>query len=567
MHNYLLILILLISTNLKGQNIEYAPPLKIPILLSGSFAELRSNHFHSGIDIKTQSVTGLPVYSVADGFISRIVVSPTGFGHALYIDHPNGTTSVYGHLNNFRKDIDEYVKNIQYEKQSFNVDISTSKNIFPVKQGDEIAKSGNTGSSGGPHLHFEIRNTETEEPLNPLKYNFPVVDNTAPKITSLLIAPLDELSHSNGDGKKRVFPVVFYDGKYHLKSNPTVPVFGNIGFAVQAEDYFDNSWSKCGIYSIELNVDDEVCFVYRQDKFSFDETKYINSFIDYEKYINSGIRYQKTWIEPGNKLSVYNYDKNRGICRFDDNNVHSVQVILKDTYGNSSILEFKVKSSFKEINVEKEPFTEIFAYNKGNRWATNNFEISIPEDALYTNIEFQYKTIPADPDFFSDLHIVNNKTVPLHRSARIKIKTSGLPEYLEPKALLVSVDTTRGTFSSAGGKFENGWVIGEMSNFGNYTVAVDTVSPSIVPLSIKDKNTLTEANRIRFRISDKLSGINKYEGFIDGNWVLFEYDPRINQIVYYFDPERFETGKRHKLFLKVTDNKQNTTTYEGTFWK
>ena len=567
MRLFLLIAVFLFSSVLYGQEPACTLPVKIPVSLSGNFAELRSNHFHSGIDIKTRGVTGLPVFSVADGFVSRIVVSPTGFGHAIYIDHPNGTTSVYGHLNNFRKDIADYIKNIQYEKQSFRVDMPVPKNKFPVKQGGEIAKSGNTGSSGGPHLHFEIRNTETEEPLNPLKYNFPVTDNTAPKIFSLLMAPIDELSQVNYRNKKSTFPVVFYDGKYHLKGNPVIPVYGNIGFAVQANDYFDNSWNKCGVYSVELFVDNELCFSYQMDKFSFDETRYINSFIDYEEYITSGKRYQKAWKDPGNELSVYKSGKNHGVFSFNDNNVHSAQMVLRDTYGNTSLLEWNVKSSFKEVSIGKEPFTEIFTYGERNEWETGNFRIDIPEGALYTDMNFQYHSIPADPGFFSNLHIVHKNTVPLHKSAKIQIKTVGLPAHLESKALLVSVDTLTGKFYAAGGEFENGRVAGEVRSFGNYAVAVDTTPPTIIPLSIKDKNTLTESNRIRFKISDKLTGIDKIEGFIDGRWALFEYDPRINQIVHYFDPERFEMGKRHEFLLKVTDYKNNTTTYEATFRK
>ncbi|MCG6188124.1 M23 family metallopeptidase [Maribellus maritimus] len=562
-----LLIILFFSYTLNGQNTTYTPPVKIPMLLSGSFAELRSNHFHSGIDIKTQGVTGLPVFSVADGYISRIVVSPTGFGRALYIDHPNGTTSVYGHLKSFRKDIEDYIQKIQYAEQSFRVDVSVPQNTFPLKQGNEIAQSGNTGSSGGPHLHFEIRNTETEEPLNPLKYNFPITDNTAPKIFSLLAAPLDELSHVNYQNKKSTFPIVFYDGKYHLKGNPTIPVYGNVGFAVQANDYFDNSWNKCGVYSVELIVDDEVWFAWQFDKFSFDETRYINSFIDYEEYVNIRKRYQKTWKDPGNRLPVYSFEKNNGIFDFRDNAGHSVKMILKDIYGNTSVLEFKVNSIFREIPVSEKPFAKIFAYDKKNVWETQNLKINIPEGALYTDLNFRYNTSTAGADFFSELHILHKNTVPLQKNAELNIKTFGITVPLESKALFVSVDTLTGKYYAAGGEYKNGWVTGEIRNFGNYAVAVDTVAPKIVPLSIKSKNALTEENRIRFKISDDLAGMEKYEGFIDGKWALFEYDPRIDQIVHYFDAERVELGKRHDFLLKVTDYKNNTATYKATFWK
>ena len=224
MKKILIIFLIFWSSILSGQNNYYSAPVKIPMLLSGNFAELRSNHFHSGIDIKTQGVTGFPVYSVADGFISRIVVSPTGYGNALYINHPNGTTTVYGHLQSFRDAIAKYVKENQYLQKSFKVDLKVSQGEFQIKKDDIIAKSGNSGSSGGPHLHFEIRDTESENPLNPLKYNFDIKDTIPPKILSLMMTPLSDDSYVIDDTRKRRFPIVFYDGKYHIKNNLAVRV-------------------------------------------------------------------------------------------------------------------------------------------------------------------------------------------------------------------------------------------------------------------------------------------------------------------------------------------------------
>lgn len=567
MRYFLLIIIFCISIFSFGQNHVYVPPVKIPMHLSGSFAELRSNHFHSGIDIKTQGVTGIPVYSVADGYISRISVSPTGFGKALYIKHPKGTTSVYGHLNKFSREVEEYIKNLQYKNKSFRIDVPVNPNMFPVKQGDEIAKSGNSGSSGGPHLHFEIRNTSTEEPMNPLKYNFPVVDKTAPKIFNLLVISKNEKSHVNYQSSDKSYPVVFYDGKYHIKNNPVIPVYGEIGFAVHTNDYFDNSYNKCGIFSMELTIDEELYFVSQMDKFSFDNTRYINSFIDYEEYIVSNRRFLKTFVDPGNKLKIYRYKRSEGIYNFNDENIHLIQIILKDTYGNTSKLEFNVESNSSDIEVISTKFTQLFNYDKINQFKQNEIELQAQEGTFYDDFKFQYKKNSATTDLFSSIHVIHKNTVPLHNSAEIKIKANNLPEVLQSKALLVNIDTITGEFYAAGGKFSNGWVNSNILNFGNYGIAVDTIPPTIISQSISNKNTLNEPNRIRFKISDDLAGIEKIEGYLDDKWALFEYDQKNDIITHYFDNERFEMNKAHKILLRITDYKNNNASYEATFWK
>lgn len=567
MRKLLLLFALFSWINTNAQKGYYTNPVKIPILLSGNFAELRNNHFHSGIDIKTQGVTGIPVHSAADGFVSRIVVSPTGYGKALYINHPNGTTTVYGHLKNFSKDIGKYVVENQYKKKSFKVDLQIPPEKFHVIKDEIIAKSGNSGSSGGPHLHFEIRDTKSEKPLNPLKYNFDVTDNTPPKILTLLIVPLSDTSHINYETKRRRYSIVFYDGKYHIKNNPVIPVSGDIGFAIETNDYLDGSWNKCGIYSLQLTVDDELFFSHQLDQFSFDETRYINSFIDYETYINLKKRFQKTWVDVGNKLSTYNFLKGNGSFKASGTGVHQIRIQLKDTYGNTSILEFKIEGKYKKVKKAPEIFVDEFKYNQTNWFKTNDIQLEIPEGALYKNLNFNYETMPVAQGYFSEIHLIHKNTVPLHKSIDIKIKTKNLPRELEPKVLLVNIDDKTRKFWAAGGNFEEGWITSKVKVFGHFAVKTDTIPPTIKPLSIKANNTLTESTRIRFKISDDLAGIEKIEGFLDGKWALFEYDAKKNLITHKFDKERFEFNKNHHLILTVSDYKGNQTIYEATFKK
>ena len=567
MKQIIIFLLIALALNVSGQPRYYSDPVKIPLILSGSFAELRSNHFHSGIDIKTQGVTGIPIYSVAEGFISRIVVSPTGFGRAIYIDHPNGTTSVYGHLKSFREDIDEYVKNIQYQRKSFRVDLQIPKNRFEVKQEEFIAASGNSGSSGGPHLHFEIRDTKTEEPLNPLKYKFPVKDNTAPKIFSIMVVPLENHSHVNYKPYKKSYPVVFYDGAFHLSHNPIIPVYGKIGFAIQTNDFFDESYNKCGVYSIQLKFDGELYYSHKMDRFAFHESRYINSHIDYAEYKRSRRRFQKTWVDPGNQLSIYDHVRNNGIFEVNDGNIHLVRFELTDTYGNTSVLNFNIESKSKTIQSDKKDYIRMMSFNRENHFRSEGIKVNFPENAFYTDIPFTYDKKTASNGFYSNIHVVHNESTPIHKNSYLSIEVENLEKNLQSKALLVKVDTTSGKFYAAGGEYKNGWVSGNIRNFGNYAVAVDTVAPRIIPLSIQNNSALSESSRIRFRISDDLAGIDKIEGSLDGKWALFEYDAKSNLITHYFDSSRFELKKRHQLNLIITDYKGNATTYEASFWK
>jgi hypothetical protein len=567
MKYFALVFLTLFSFSIFGQTGSYSSPVKIPIFLSGSFAELRSNHFHSGIDIKTQGVTGIPIYSVADGYISRIVVSPTGFGLALYINHSNGTTSVYGHLENFRHDIANYVKNIQYEQKSFRVDLQVPKERFPVKQDEFIAHSGNSGSSGGPHLHFEIRDTKTEEPLNPLHYSFPVKDNTPPRIYSLMITPLNEYGHVDFQAQKKTYPLEYINGKYQIQNNQVIPTYGLVGFALHANDFFDGSNNRCGVYSISMFWDGELYYSFKMDRFSFSESRYINSHIDYEEFSTTKRRFHKTWIDPGNRLRIYDYVRNNGRLRVTDGNIHVVRFELKDLYGNSSILNFKVESKADWIERPETPFNQLLKYDQTNRFREENIRLDFPENAFYEDVDFTWEEKPASEKFLSNIHVVHRNTVPLHSSARLSIKTEKLEKRQQEKALLVTVDTLTQEISAAGGNYDNGWVTGNIRTFGNYAVALDTVPPRIVPLSIRDNSAITETSRIRFLITDELSGIKEYVGTLDGRWALFEYDAKTKMITHYFDAERFELGKRHEFVLEVTDNKGNESTYKASFWK
>jgi len=560
-------LLILLQFSLFAQEKYFFEPVKIPVLLSASFAEIRNNHFHSGIDIKTNGKEGLPVYAAAEGYISRIVVAPNNFGNAIYIDHPNGTTTLYGHLRNFRDDIAQYVKNLQYEKESFSIDQKLPSHQFPVEKGELIAYSGNSGSSGGPHLHFDIRDTRTQDPMNPLGFHLAVTDKTPPAITSLKIYPLGEGSLVNNLHKKQKFGVTLLNGKYRLKNGTRITACGEIGFAVNATDYFDGSWNRCGINYLTLRVDSVELFSFNLNRFPLNGTHYINSHIDYEEWASTRQAFHKTWKDPGNFLDIYEYTKNFGIFDASDGKEHKVEIVVKDAYKNESVLEFIIAGAAKPAQPKQKQKNEatVFKYHSENEFEAPGIKLDCPEGSFYTDFEFDYHS--AEYAGYSDIHEVHHNSVPIHDYLILSVKTKNLPEHLEGKTLLATIDKKTGAKSPAGGNFLDGWVTAKIKKFGNYVVAVDTVAPSIVPLSIKNKNTLAEAGKIRFRISDSFSGIESYAGYIDGKWALFEYDAKNNLLTYLIDAERIGKGKTHKITLEVTDAKRNTAKYSGTFTK
>ena len=545
----------------------FISPINIPLLLSSNFGELRIDHFHSGIDIKTQGVTGKEVVAASDGYIYRIGVSPGGFGNALYIKHPSGYTTVYGHLDRFTREIEDYVKDYQYEKKSFAVNLYPLKSRFPVKKGELIAYSGNSGSSGGPHLHYEIRRSDNEKPLNPLLFEFGTGDDLTPVIEKLFIYPLSDGTSINGKNSMKKIDVAGGHGNYYIPEEKQLIINGPTGFGIKAFDLLNDSYNKCAVYSIELVIDSMTIFRYKMDEFSFSESKYINSHIDYETYMREKIYVQRTFLLPNDKLSVYSNLVNRGIFNFNDEKTYNASITVTDVNKNESTLSFHIKT-LSDNKPERESPSEtnsvIMPFNKQNRFISEDIKINIPPGALYDNLKFTYNRLPGNESMLSDLHQVHNKFTPVHRPYTVSIKPYLIPADKESKMLIVQLgeDQKRIAVSS---KWDDGYLAGDAATFGNFYAGIDTIAPVITANGLLSNNDLTGKSEIRIRITDDLSGIKSYEPEIDGNWALFEYDQKNDILIYKIDGKRIKRNSEHVLKLKVTDNKDNSSDFNYTF--
>lgn len=534
-------------------------PLKIPPYLSGNFGELRSNHFHSGIDFKTQGVTGKPVYSFDDGWVSRIAVSPWGYGHALYISHYNGMTTVYAHLEAFSPAIAKIVKDYQYETETFTFDKHFGKGEIPVKKGELIAKSGNTGSSGGPHVHFEIRDTESEEPIDPLPFFMDKIKDTRkPELRSVRVYPLGGVV--NGSNSPVTASLVKKeDGSVAL--DKTFTAWGKIGLGVKAYDRMDETANIYGVKNIRLYVNDTLWFSFRANRFSFDKTRYLNSLTDYADWKKNKSMVMKLFVEPGNQLEeVYGQMIDKGVVDIREEKIYRLRYELADAYGNKTTFKFNINGKRQALPEPDLSGENHFAWNRENRFEAPGFLMTFPRGAFYTDIDFNYKATPS-PKWHSDIHQIHENTTPLHLRCPVSIAINNDTVGDKSQYYLGTLRDGKASFVNA--RYESGRMQSEIRDFGTYVVAKDDTPPVILPQA---PDNWAKNRKITFKISDGHSGIREWRGTIDDRFALFEYDGKTATLTYRMDAERIGKEKKHKLELTVTDNCGNRKTYERSFY-
>lgn len=538
----------------------FTPPLDIPPQASGSFGELRTNHFHSGTDYRTNQREGYPVYASADGYISRARVQIGGGGNALYINHPNGYTSVYMHLQRFNDKITSFVKNKQYAEKHFSVDFPLTANLIPIKKGEIIAYSGNTGGSAGPHLHFELRDTKSEHTINAQLFGLTIPDRVPPLISGITVYRLGNNSYDENTPREHL-QVVGNNGHYKISPAKTITINGGTGFGIVSTDQNSASSNRNGVYSIELLLDGKSIYTAVFESFSFDNSRAINSHIDYATYILHRRRIQKSFVEPGNKLEIYQKLVNNGIIDLKDQLVHEITYKVKDIKGNTSTLSFNVKN-VSSNSAEKKPGSEttLFHYDQDNYFENDVAKVNIPKGNLYSNLYYRYSRSPQPKNGYSSIQHIHNRMVPIHQGYTLAIKSINLPSSLQSKALIVN---TQG--ESQGGSYKNGYVGATMRTFGSFYVAVDTIAPVIRSINLSAGRNMADIKRINFKISDNLSGIQSFDGYIDNQWVLMEYDSKSASLWHVFE-EHLPKGK-HRFKLIVKDWKDNEKIFEAEFVK
>jgi murein DD-endopeptidase MepM/ murein hydrolase activator NlpD len=569
---FLFIICFQFSNKLFGQTdsiINFKPPLDIALKLSGNFGDIRSNTYHFGIDFRTNEIVGYPVLSVADGYVARIKVEPGGYGRALYINHPNGKTSVYAHLNSLIDTLSFFVKREQYRNKSFYIDVFPEPNQFPVLQSQIIGYSGNAGMSSGPHLHFEIRDSKTQNTLNCLMPDFNIPDTLPPVFSTLWIYPHIKYLTESSISKKSI-KIIKLNNIFHVDSDSVILVPESFGFGLESFDYLTDQMRKLSFYSSQMFFDSKLWFEMSFDEISFDEVGYVNSCIDLDQKLKTNENIYMHFLLPNQNQRIYKKNTNGGFIQLTDSNVHDVRFVLKDFKGNMSELNFKIK-----LNAKNPKFLAISDSLKGHHlyWNRKNelnyklTKINIPLNSLYSDVYIGAERAKLNNKSVSQAIRVGKPGIPLKKAFTISIPANNFSDSLKKKLLILNI-AANGSSKSIGGNYDNGYVSVNTPSFGVFALGIDSVAPKIAPLNISEGRNMEKENDIRFEITDNLSGIADYSGTIDDQWVLFEYDLKNDLLSYVFDPIFFsKKGEKHQLRLIVIDKKGNLRIFKSNFIK
>ena len=560
MRYYLLTIFFLYASIINSQNSgDY--PLEIPIILSGTFAELRPNHFHAGIDIKTKGTEGFKVYSIGDGYVSRIQITHGGYGKALYIKHDNGQSSVYAHLQKFSPKIEKIVKEIQYSKESYTFRTYPSKDEIRISEKELIGFSGNTGRSFGPHLHYELRD-ELDRPINPMAFkNYSVRDTIPPVVLGLYykLMPENSISGSNSSFNELKLKKI----SNNLFISDTLKTSGPVGFGINSFDRMNNTWNKMGLSNIKTNIDGNEIFNMDLNSFSYDEWRHINTFIDYPYYKNKKIKIQKLYIEEFNPLDMYKRSLGDGVVKINETNVtYLYSVKLFDFNKNRSEILVPIQwVKQNDLSNRKLDFENMFKVNKDS---TYNFKfpgakVSIEKNSFYTD-----KIIQIFEE--NNLLHVDKDSIPLLKGITIKMDVSRYNDSIRNRTYIGRIgENKKSSFVSS--KKEENYVIAKVNNLGDFMIKVDSIKPNISVIDISDNQWISNRKNLRIKISDNESGVKNYRGTINDKWILLEYNPMKGILSYDFNDNVNRDDAKNVLEIKIEDNVGNEKKLIKTFYR
>jgi len=535
----------------------FGNPLEIGTVLAGTFAELRSNHFHSGVDIKTQQREGLKVFATAAGHVSRIKISPWGYGKAIYIEHPNGYTTVYGHLKKFAPQIEAYIKQQQYKKEKFAIELFPPKDILNLTKNQLIAYSGNTGGSGGPHLHYEIRDAN-QHPINPMLFGFHVKDTSKPSINGIYAYSLTDSSQvNNHNNRVRIKLQKRKDGNYIAD---TVYASGTIGLGVNTYDKQDLAHNKNGVYSIKTFINGKQNYELDFKKFSFSESRHLNQLIDYKYFKQKKSRIQKLFKNENNPLSIIKKVEDYGKITILEGEQINYKIVVADFNNNTRTVTIPFVGRKKEITHFKEKIkSKHYVYaHQGLNLSNDNKQVYIPKNAMYDNTPILFKTS-------GDTIYIGEDTFPLHKKITLTFNTDKYSADDISKLYVSSIGYNNKPYYVS--TYKRGTsIIGKTKYFGKFTLSSDNDKPKVTPINTQEGKWMTKSNFLHMKITDKGSGIKKYRATINEKWVLMEYNVKKNLLSYNFADKVHDPGE-NKFKLIVIDNVGNNSIFEMTFFR
>ena len=549
MNRIILLPILFFYQHLAAQ--YYQPPVDIPIQLSGTFAELRGTHFHAGVDIRTQSKEGLPLRAVADGYVSRIKIQQGGYGKALYINHPNGTTSVYAHLQRYSDKIVPFVRKKQYAKKSYTIHFYLEPTDIKVKKGEVIGYSGNTGSSFGPHLHFELRSSANQIPFNPLLKGVVAPDTKKPIIKQVFAYPVEGIVNQS---KEKIQLNLTKKNDSLYVAEPVVAI-GKIGFGLDQFDRQNGSQNKNGTFEILARLDGNPRFLARFDTLSFDDTAQMHKLLDYEHYVDTKKKVMRLFNPFTDPVSFVEFSEN-GLIQVEEGINYTYKVSLSDVAGNRTHLIIPITGKKEDVWVQKK------TPQKGKSIdPKRDYLIEFDAATLYFDANTFSKATPLDIYMDSDTLKIENRYAYFNKPFKLTLKKK---------------DTLKGEYLAL--KQSNGWgyvtkrnrngdFTAKLKSTGSLAVLQDTIPPSITDQKKINNRWISLEKDIRFTIKDIGSGIDYFEGFLNDKWILFEYEQKKNELKFRFkDPIKLSQVK-HNLKLIVWDKAGNNTTFEATFYR